>query len=88
MEPIPTEECNMETLGSKTGNGAFKVERDGDKFFVTIEDGSPHEFDNAAIAYDYCYERYQHLTGTMRGFSYLNACFELEPFVGQARRAA
>ena len=78
----------MELIGSQTGNGAFKVERDGSKFLVTIENGSPRTYSNAAIAYDDCYERYANMTGTMRGFSYLNACFELEPFVADARVAA
>jgi len=75
----------MELVGSKTGNGSFAVERDGLQFYVSIEGGQPSQFDSAALAYDWAYERYEHLTSTMRGFSYLNACYELEPFVAQAR---
>ena len=75
----------MELIGSKTGNGSFSVGRDGSQFYVSIEGGQPRQFDNAVIAYDWAYERYQNLTSTMRGFSYLNACFELEPFVAEVR---
>ena len=78
----------MELIGSKTGNGAFEVWRDGEAFSVSIEGGRFGTFKNAAVAYDNCYERYAHLSWTMRGFSYLNACFELEPFVSDARKAA
>jgi hypothetical protein len=75
----------MELIGSKSGNGAFKVERDGDVFAVTIDAGEPSIFANAALAYDWAYAHHLHLSSTMRSYSYLNACFELEPFVADAR---
>ena len=65
-------------IGQKTGNGAFYVALDGAKVLVSIENSEPRTFMSARHAYDWCVSSYADLTGTMRGFSYLNAAEALE----------
>ena len=68
----------MEVIAQKTGNGSFKIERANASLFISIEGGSPREFSNAKAAYQWCVSGYADLQGTMRGYSYLNAAYELE----------
>ena len=68
----------MSVIDQKTGNGAFSVSVDGAKVAVSIESDDPRTFMSARHAYDWCKSGYADLAGTMRGFSYLNACFALE----------
>ena len=68
----------MALIASKTGNGAFSLTSDGNSFAVQIETTPPRSFETARQAYDWCVESFADLQGTMRGYSYLNAAFELE----------
>ena len=68
----------IDMIGQKTGNGAFWVGRDGAKVMVSIENSEPRAFTSIRHAYDWCVSSYADLTGTMRGFSYLNAAEALE----------
>lgn len=72
----------METIAQKSGNGSFKIERANASIFISIEGGSPRKFNNERAAYDWCVASYADLQGTMRGYSYLNAAYELEDLMG------
>lgn len=68
----------LDLIEHKTGNGAFFVARDGDKFVVDIDANTRREFDSPRAAYEWCKSGYADLQGTMRGYSYLNAAHALE----------
>ena len=74
----------MELIESKTGAGAFKVARDGEKVIVEIDTMPARTFDTARIAYDWCVSGYADLQGTRRGYSYLNAAYALEDMMAEA----
>ena len=75
----------MMHFSKKTGNGAFEVHCvSPSRVCVTIERDSPKVFASVKQAYDWCVAGYTDLQGTMRGFSYLNAAFELEDVMENA----
>ena len=71
-------------IESKTGNGAFAVERaiDG-SILVKIGADDYRWFDTLREAYDWCASSFPNLQGTMRGYSYLNAAFALEDVMAE-----